>query len=115
MSETLKSVAPTEKLNKSGVHPLGHAVLLKTYELTKGRIELPQSVREALTMAEQRAVVVEIGPMAWFDETNKGAPPRAQVGDKVLFAKHSGYGILGDDGVTYRCVNDRDIFMSVEN
>jgi co-chaperonin GroES (HSP10) len=66
-------------------------------------------------MAEQRAVVVEVGPMAWFDEINKGAPPRAKVGDKVIFAKHSGYGVLGDDGVTYRCVNDRDIFMRVES
>ena len=105
----------TEVKNLSGVHPLGHAVLLRTYELKQGRIELPDSVKERLVMAEQRATVVEIGPMAWFEEIKSGAPPRAKIGDRVLFAKHSGYGVQGDDGVTYRCVNDRDIFMRVEN
>lgn len=100
-----------EVTNTSGVHPLGHAVLLRTYELKQGRIELPDSVRERLVLAEQRAVIVEIGTEAWRDEK----VPRASVGDKVLFAKHSGYGVLGDDGTTYRCVNDRDIFMRVEN
>ncbi len=109
------SQAPTDSENKSGVHPLGHAVLLRTYEVKQGRIELPESVRERLVMAEQRAVVVAIGPMAWRDEVREGAPPRAKIGDKVIFAKHSGYGVLGDDGVTYRCVNDRDIFLAVEN
>lgn len=101
--------------NQSGVHPLGHAVLLKTYEVKQGLVMIPQEVKERMVMAEQRAEVVEIGPMAWFDEIRDGAPPRAAIGDKVIFAKHSGYGVLGDDGVTYRCVNDRDIFLRVEN
>lgn len=109
------SQAPMTSENTSGVHPLGHAVLLRTYEVKQGRIELPESVRERLVMAEQRAVVVEVGPMAWVEEIKSGAPPRAKVGDKVIFARHSGYGVLGDDGITYRCVNDRDIFLSVEN
>jgi co-chaperonin GroES (HSP10) len=36
------------------------------------------------------------------------------VGDKVVFSKFAGFGVPGKDGKLYRCVNDRDIFMAVE-
>ncbi len=100
--------------NTSGVHPLGHAVLLKTYEMKTGRIELPESVRDRLVMAEQRATVVEVGPCAWEEEIRNGHPPRALPGEKVMFSKYAGFAVPGDDGTTYRVVNDRDIFMKVE-
>ena len=97
-------------LNKSGRHPLGHAVLLLQYEQHKGKIVLPESVQSTLVMQDQYAVVVEIGPLAWHDEPT----PRCKVGDKVVFTKYAGFGVPGADGKVYRCVNDRDIFMSVE-
>jgi len=98
--------------NTSGLKPLGASVLLKPYEVetvTKGGIVLPGQVRERDQLAEQRAVVVEIGPVAWDDE-----PARAKIGDKILFSKHAGYVAVGTaDGQKYRIVNARDIFCQI--
>lgn len=98
--------------NTSGLKPLGRAVLMQPYgveEKTSGGIIVPESVRVKDQLAEQRAVVVEIGPNAW-----PGEPPRCRVGDKILFSKWAGHQCVGpDDGQTYRVVNDNDIFMQI--
>jgi co-chaperonin GroES (HSP10) len=96
--------------NPSGLKPLGRAVLVKPYEPPKrGMIELPESVQERHIMLEVRAIVVEVGPHAWPDE-----PARCKPGDKVLVAKMNGFTAKGPlDGLTYRLLNDRDIFCGV--
>jgi len=98
--------------NTSGLKPLGRAVLMQPYgveEKTQGGLFLPESVRVKDQLAEQRAVVVEIGPNAW-----PGEPPRCKVGDKILFSKWAGHQCTGpDDGQVYRVVNDNDIFMQI--
>jgi len=97
--------------NSSGVSPLGRAVLVEYYEPERRNttIIIPESVRKGETLVEQRATVVEIGPACWPDE-----PPRAQVGDRVLIARMSGYALTGPaDGKLYRIVNDRDIFARI--
>jgi len=100
--------------NESGLIPLGRAVLVKPYEseaVTKGGLIIPNQVRESGQLAEQRAVVVAVGPEAWCDEQE----PRAKVGDRVLYSKYSGYLAKGTlDGEAYRVVNDRDIFLRIE-
>jgi len=103
----------SEISNTSGLKPLGRAVLVKPYTTeatTPTGIILPDSVRQKDQLAEQRAIVVEIGPTAWAGEP----VPRAKVGDKILFSKWSGYQAVGpgDQGV-YRVVNDSDIFMQI--
>ncbi|CAB4120851.1 GroS Co-chaperonin GroES (HSP10) [uncultured Caudovirales phage] len=102
-----------EVTNNSGVSPLGRAVLVRPYvveDKTSGGIILTTETRSKDQMAEQRAVVVEIGPTAWLGES----APRAAIGDKILFSKWSGYQLQGPfDGLTYRVVNDSDIFMRI--
>jgi len=107
--------------NSSGVSPRGRAVLVRPYlveERTGGGLILPQEVIRKDQLAEQRAVVVEIGPLAWKQEKpwwNPWAEGRAQVGDRVLFSKWAGYQFTGtEDGQTYRVVNDSDIFMRID-
>jgi co-chaperonin GroES (HSP10) len=98
-------------INRSGVKPLGRAVLVEYYEPERKQttIYIPEKVREHEVLVEQRAVVLEIGPAAWPDE-----PPRAKVGDRVLIARMSGYALKGPaDGRLYRIVNDRDIFAAI--
>lgn len=98
--------------NKSGLKPLGRAVLLKPYEPEKrqGLIVIPDQVQERTQMVEQRAVVIEVGDSAWCDEPR----PRAKAGDKVLVAKFAGAMAIGTlDGEFYRMVNDRDIFALI--
>lgn len=97
--------------NTSGLHPLKHAVLVLPYEVeevTKGGIVLPYAVQERDQLAEQRAIILEIGELADIGD--------AKVGDKVLFAKWSGQVAIGiTDKKAYRVVNDRDIFLRIED
>lgn len=99
--------------NTSGLKPLGRAVLVKPYEveeLSSGGIILPDMVRNKDQLAEQRAVVVEVGEAAWEDEKT----PRAQSGDKIIYSKYAGYVAIGTaDGEKYRVINDRDIFIRI--
>lgn len=99
-------------MNKSGLKPLGRAVLVMPYEpeIKKSIIEIPATAKERSTMVETRATVIDIGPVAWEDEPT----PRARVGDKVLITKFAGAMAIGPaDGKTYRLVNDRDIFAGI--
>ena len=99
--------------NTSGVAPLGRAVLVEYYtpERRDSLIYIPEEVRKAEVLLEQRAVVIAVGPEAWQD-----ALPRAKPGDRVLIAKFSGYACKGpQDGRLYRIINDQDIFAAITN
>jgi co-chaperonin GroES (HSP10) len=98
--------------NSSGLEALGHAVLIRPYEpkLQSSIIAIPDSAQGRMVMAEQRATVIQTGNQCWKDE----AQPRAVAGDKVLVTKYAGYQAVGPlDGLTYRLVNDRDIFAKI--
>lgn len=88
-------------------------MLLEPYvveERTAGGLLLPPSVRTKDQIAEQKAVVMAVGNGPWDDRD----PPRAKVGDKILFAKWAGYAAVGPaDGKDYRVVNNTDIFMRI--
>lgn len=97
--------------NESGLSPLGRAVLVEYYEPERkeSMIVIPDNVKDRTTMVEQRATVVECGPVCWPDE-----PRRASPGDRVLIAKYSGYAAIGPaDGKRYRIINDRDVFAKI--
>ena len=98
--------------NQSGLDPRGVAVLIKKYEPERkgGLIELPEEVQKRQSMVDTRAVVIAVGPAAWFDEPT----PRAKVGDKVLVTAYAGFIARGPaDGELYRLVNDRDVFCVI--
>lgn len=102
----------TQKLNKSGLTPLGHAVLVEPYEPQKkdSLIVMPETVRERTLMIETRAKIIEVGPRAWYEEGGK----RAKPGDHVMISQYAGTMAKGPkDGKTYRVVNDRDIFCGL--
>lgn len=100
------------KKNKSGLYPLGQAVLVEPYEpeIKSQLIAIPKSAQEKMTMSEQRAIVVAVGPEAWKDEKK----PRAMPGDKVMISAYAGTLTEGPlDGKTYRVINGRDIFLRI--
>lgn len=102
----------SEVKNTSGLRPAGRAVLIAPYtpERKTSSIVIPEAFQARANMVEQRAVVVEIGPAAWYNEP----VPRAKVGDKVLVSKFSGYMAEGTaDKLPYRFVNDADIFAII--
>ena len=99
--------------NKSGLKPLGRAVLVTPYEPERAgsAIFIPDFVKEREVALESRVIVVEVGPACWPEEP----APRARPGDKVLISKMAGYVAQGTaDGKVYRFVNDRDIFAKIE-
>jgi len=96
-----------ESLNKSGLLPLGRAVLLKpmmnTYNST--RVIIPDAVKARMPALDTEAIVLALGPGCYPDEA-----PRCRVGDKVILAAMSGSVRIGVDGELYRFCNDRDIY-----
>ncbi len=100
------------EMNKSGLVPVGRAVLVRPYtpEIKNSVIQLPDEVQTRLNSIDQRAIIVDIGPYAWMDEP----APRAKLGDRVLVSKFSGYMAKGTlDNQQYRFVNDKDIFAII--
>lgn len=103
--------------NTSGLHPLGYAVLIEPYEPdvqgAASSIIIPKDIRNKMSAVDQRARVIEIGPLAWSGEPVARAAP----GDIVLVTKYAGY-VASEgqtkDGKTYRIVNDVDIFCRME-
>jgi co-chaperonin GroES (HSP10) len=100
--------------NSSGLRPRGHAVLVRPSEDIQKKdsvIAIPTHVKERHLLLEDKVVVVEVGPMAWYDEKE----PRAVPGDTVLISQFAGHMAIGPkDGLQYRIVNARDIFAVVE-
>lgn len=98
--------------NESGLHPKGHAVLVKPFEAAKmsSIIEIPQTVQQSLEVLDTRVIVLEVGEDAWKDES----APRAKVGDCVFVTKFAGFVAAGADDKLYRLVNDRDVFCQID-
>ena len=106
--------------NTSGLHPVGHAVLVRPYKpedlIPSGsKLILPETVKQRQLLVENRAVVIEVGSECWIDEKE----PRAKVGDHVYMTKMAGHIAIGlecgvKDGLAYRLINDRDIFCRIE-
>jgi len=101
-------------INHSGLHPQGVAVLMIPYEpevkVWSDTLIIPDSVKQALGVLENRQVVVEVGPSAWSDEP----VPRAKPGDVVMITKHAGFVATGADGKFYRICNAREIFCAID-
>jgi chaperonin GroES len=100
--------------NKSGIHPVGHRILIRPFEIekmTKSGIILcteNQAVREE--MAQTQGVVIAIGDGCYLEEPE----PWCKVGDKVIFAKYAGILQEGLDGNKYRIMNDTDVVAVIE-
>ena len=106
-------MSKTTVKNKSGLHPVGVAVLVEPYEAEKmsSIIAIPDTVKGRMDLLETRCVVIEVGSEAWADEK----VPRAKIGDRVMITKFGGALLVGvKDGRTYRMVNDRDIYCVIE-
>ena len=99
--------------NTSGISPLGVGVLVEYYEpeRAKSLIIVPETVRKGEVLLEQRAVVIENGPLVGEAE----GCVRAKPGERVLIAAFAGYALKGPaDGRLYRIVNERDIFARID-
>lgn len=101
-------------INKSGLHPKGHALLTEPYEpevkIWSDTLIIPDQVRQSLQVLENRVRIVEVGDACWDDEKS----PRAMPGDVVMVTKYAGFVATGADGKFYRLCNDREVFCRLD-
>lgn len=94
-------------VNETGLHPLGHAVLIAPDEgQLSDIIALPEEQRDKELMNMTIGKIVEVGPSAWMDEP----VPRAFPGEMVCISKFAGAIVVGKDGKPYRMVNADDVY-----
>ena len=100
-------------MSEHGIHPKGHRVLVLPDEVettTKTGIVLATATQEQREqLAQVDGIVVEMGNTCFHDQPE----PWCKIGDRVIFGKYSGIIRKGNDGKTYRIVNDLDIVGTV--
>lgn len=93
---------------------------MKPDPIPKGLIEIPETVEGRHSQAQSTGRLVAKGPDCYtdswtFDPAGKvtGWTGRkghyAEIGDRVIFARHGGVQVPGEDGDMYRILNDEDI------
>lgn len=103
-------------VNSSGIHPVGHRVLIKPLvleEKTESGIIISSNTIEMERLAQMKGIVIEVGTTAYADQPT----PWCKVGDLVTFGKYSGLVYKGKetkDKLEYRVINDLDIVCTHE-
>jgi co-chaperonin GroES (HSP10) len=101
------------ELNKSGIRPAGHRVIVLPDEVevttASGIVLATASQQERETLAQVEGTLVAIGNTAWADQPESWA----EVGQRVMFGKYTGLLRKGKDGKEYRIINDLDIVGTV--
>ena len=101
--------------NRSGWSPVGDYVLIRPDQIMRkstGGIELPDDLADRMELAAITGVIVECGDEAFkwnADRTRPFEGYRPQAGDRVIFEKYAGKPIIGDDGVSYRIMDDKAV------
>lgn len=124
------------KINESGLYPSGDRVVVLPdviEETTEGGIVIPEFHRKRHQLAQATGRLIAVGPDAWRDGTETThrmidgtlqlfetrtwgySGPFADVGDRVCFAKYNGLQFDGEDGKSYRLLNDTDITAVVSD
>jgi co-chaperonin GroES (HSP10) len=102
----------TTPTNESGIVPVEYQVLVRPADVpkqTKGGLLLPDEHHERVKWAETRGVLVAASPIAFTFEADMPPECVPKPGDEVIFAKHMGVEIQGEDGVSYRLMKDKDV------
>ena len=101
--------------NASGWQPLGDNVLVKpdvTRRKTVGGVELPDDLADRMDLMSITGVVVALGDDAYkwnADRTRPFAGVKPKEGDRIIFEKYAGKVITGEDGDSYRILEDKSI------
>lgn len=110
MSNSIKIVG--SGINQSGIHPIEYRVLVlpdDAERVTAGGIVIPDAVSDRYQMAEIKVTVVECAPLAFQDMQANITP-----GDRVIISKYAGILTEGNDGKSYRLVNDKDVLAKLD-
>lgn len=110
--------APYFGKNESGCLPLGDRVLIRP-DIAAGSIKMgkedfiiPEEIRDRAQLSGSTGVVIDLGEDAFrwnFDRSRPWQGYRPVAGDRIYFDRYAGKEILGDDGQTYRLMDDKCI------
>jgi len=103
-----------QDINQSGIVPTGGHLLvlpIKVEERTAGGIILPQETLDKEQRESTVGVLVAAGSGAWIDLDDGN--PWATVGDRILYPRHSGVSIIGQDKQSYVLINDNDVLAKL--
>jgi co-chaperonin GroES (HSP10) len=98
-------------INQSGILPTGgHLLVLpdKVEEMTKGGIYMPKTVQDKEQRESTVGILVAAGSGSWTDLDD--GKPWATVGDRILYPRHSGVSIIGQDKQSYVLINENYFF-----
>ncbi|MEM7283311.1 MAG: co-chaperone GroES [Pseudomonadota bacterium] len=98
--------------NQSGWMPIEYNVMLKqveTQETTNGGVFLPGETQDRNMYGETQGTIVELSPMAFEYEDWPSDIEKPCVGQEILFVKHAGLFVDGEDGEKYRVIKDKDV------
>lgn len=107
--------------NPSGIHPTEFKVLVlpkPVEEVTKGGIIRPDMTRDHEKFTQVEGTVVAKSPLAFTyarpDEWQAAGAEPPRPGDRVLYARHAGSWVKGEDGKEYVLLNDKDILATLK-
>jgi chaperonin GroES len=102
-------------MNKSGIHPKGHRLLVKPLEVedktASGIIVTTASNKDREEMSNTTGKVIEVGSGCWIGLD----APWCQSGDNIVFAKYAGLLYLGKDGEKYRIINEDNVVATLDS
>lgn len=106
--------APYMGSNQSGCTPLGDRVLVRPDIAASkvGELHIPDDIRDRAQLSGSTGVVIELGEDAFrwnFDRSRPWQGYRPVAGDRIYFDRYAGKEILGEDGQTYRLMDDKCI------
>jgi len=102
-------------MNTSGIHPIEFNVLVKpeAVEEKQGSLYKPKESLEREWFEKVRGTLVALSALAFnYDEWPEGSE-KPKVGENVIFARHAGVFVDGEDGKEYRVMKDKDILAVI--
>lgn len=81
---------------------------LENSERSKGGIYIPDNARER----QREGRVIAVGPGHFSEHLGRIIPMQVKVGDHILFSW--GANETTTEGVSYRCIREKDIIATVE-
>lgn len=103
---------PVEPVNPSGLKPLEFNLILKQEDVgakTPGGLWKPETLAEKEKHGATKGTIVALSPLAFNEDILPVDVRRPQPGDRVLFARHAGVLVKGEDGEEYRIIKDKDV------
>ena len=106
--------------NQSGIRALNDTIVVMVDvapEKTAGGIFIPEKQKDNYTMASETGIVVDVGPGAFKwdrDRTAEWEGRKPGPGDHVAFERYAGQDAKGEDGKTYRIMQDKAIACVLE-